>query len=254
MHSIRGTVYDLHHTAGDPMGSSLRRDRSAVGAGGDVHAIDIEQPTVGEMIAELGRPRRYASGDLLFVEGDRSHNVYATIEGRVRIFLTTPSGQELLIGIKTPGDEFGELSAIDGRPRSASAAALGSTVVAELAAERFMQLLLDEPHLSVSVCQCLSAELRRANDRLVTRNADSAVVRTGRMLVELVSMKMRHAGSADTYELSITQSDLAGWIGATRESTARALAGFRRAGLVRTGRGCITVLDVTGLDDLVAST
>jgi CRP-like cAMP-binding protein len=216
-----------------------------------VHAI--EQSTVGEMIADLGQRHTYAPGDLLFVEGDHSHNVYATVEGRVRIFLTTPSGQELLIGIKTPGEEFGELSAIDGRPRSASAAALDRTVVAELGAERFMQLLRDESQLSVSVCQCLSAELRRANARLVTRNSDSAVVRTGRMLVELASLKMRHGGSAPTYDLSITQSDLAGWIGATRESTARALARFRRAGLVRTHRGCITVLDVTGLNELVAT-
>ena len=214
----------------------------------------VERSTVGEVIADLGQRRTYAPGALLFVEGDHSHSVFACIEGRVRLFLTMPSGRELLIGIKTPGDEFGELSALDGRPRSASAAALEPTVVAQLRSDRFMELLLREPHLSVSVCQSLSAELRRANDRLVTRNSDSAVVRTGRMLVELASMRMRHAGPAVSYELSITQSDLAGWIGATRESTARALARFRRAGLVRTGRGCITVLDVIGLNDLVTAT
>lgn len=213
----------------------------------------VEQSTVADVIAGLGRRRTYAPGDLLFVEGDHSHNVYACVEGRVRIFLTTPSGRELLIGIKTPGEEFGELSALDGRPRSASAAALEPTVVAELRSDRFVQLLLDEPQLSVSVCQSLSAELRRANDRLVTRNTDSAAVRTGRMLIELASMKMRHTGPARSYDLSITQNDLAGWIGATRESTARALAGFRRAGLVQTSRGCITVLDVIGLDELVAA-
>jgi CRP/FNR family cyclic AMP-dependent transcriptional regulator len=116
-----------------------------------------------------------------------------------------------------------------------------------------MELLRNEPQLSIAVCQSLSAELRRANDRLVTRNSDSAVVRTGRMLVELASMKMRHGGPAGSFDLALTQSDLAGWIGATRESTARALARFRRAGLVETGRGCITVLDVVGLNQLVAA-
>jgi CRP-like cAMP-binding protein len=73
------------------------------------------------------------------------------------------------------------------------------------------------------------------------------------MLVELASMKMRHGGSSATFELALTQNDLAGWIGATRESTARALALFRRAGLVETGRGCITVVDVVGLNQLVAA-
>lgn len=214
---------------------------------------DVLHASVGDAIADLGQRRTHAPGELLFVEGDHSHSVYVCLEGRVRIFLTMPSGRELLVGIKTPGDEFGELSALDGRPRSASAAAIDPTVVAEIRADRFMGLLRAEPHLSIAVCQSLSAELRRANDRLVTRNSDSAVVRTGRMLVELASMKMRHSGPSGTFELALTQNDLAGWIGATRESTARALARFRRAGLVETGRGCITVLDVVGLNQLVAT-
>jgi CRP-like cAMP-binding protein len=152
-----------------------------------------------------------------------------------------------------PGDEFGELSALDGRPRSASAAAIGPTVVAELRSDRFLEVLTDEPHLFVAVCQNLSAQLRRANDRLVARNTNSATVRTGRMLVELASLMMRHSGSSPSYEVPITQSDLADWIGATRESTARALAGFRRAGLVETCRGRIVVLDVLGLNAFVSA-
>lgn len=211
------------------------------------------QSTVGDVIAENGRRRVFAPGDLLFVEGDRSHNVYVCLEGRVRVFLTMPSGRELLVGIKMPGDEFGELSALDGRPRSASAAAIERTTVAELTAPRFLDALIEEPHLSVAVCQNLSALLRRANDRLVARNSNSATVRTGRMLVELASLMMRHSGSSASYELPITQSDLADWIGTTRESTARALSGFRRAGLVETCRGRIVVLDVLGLHDLVSA-
>jgi CRP-like cAMP-binding protein len=214
---------------------------------------DVQYASIGDAIADLGQRRTCAPGELLFVEGDHSHCVYLCIEGRVRLFLTMPSGRELLIGIKSPGDEFGELSALDGRPRSASAAALEPTLVAEIRADRFMELLRNQPQLSIAVCRTLSAELRRANDRLVTRNSDSAVVRTGRMLVELSSMKMRHGGPSGTFELALTQSDLACWIGATRESTARALARFRRAGLVETGRGCIIVLDVVGLSRLVAA-
>ena len=213
----------------------------------------VEFSTIGDAITDLGRRRSYAPGDVLFVEGDDSHSVYVCLEGRVRIFLTTRSGRELLVGIKSPGDDFGELSALDGRPRSASAAAIDRTVVAVLPAALYMELLLRAPHLSVSVCRSLSAELRRSNDRLVTRNSNSATVRTGRMLVELTSMMMRHGGESETYELPLTQSDLAGWIGATRESTARALARFRRAGLVRTGRGQIVVLDVLGLNEFVSA-
>ncbi len=214
----------------------------------------VGHATIGSAIIDLGRCRAYAPGELLFVEGDRSHSVFACVEGRVRIFLTTPSGRELLVGVKGAGDEFGELSALDGRPRSASAAAIDHATVAVLPRARYMDLLLEAPHLSVSVCRSLSADLRRANDRLVTWTSNSATVRTGQMLVELASLVMRHGDAdADTYELPLTQSDLAGWIGATRESTARALARFREAGLVRTGRGRIVVLDVLGLNRFVAA-
>jgi CRP-like cAMP-binding protein len=213
----------------------------------------VEDTTVGEVIAEHGRLRSWAPGVLLFVEGDHSDAVHVCVRGRVRLFLTARSGRELLIGMKSPGEEFGELSALDGRPRSASAVAVGPAVVAELAADRFVELLAGQPGLWASVCRTLSAELRLANDRLVARDSESALVRTGRMLVELASMRMRHHGADSTYELEITQSDLAGWIGATRESTARALARLRRAGLVRTGRGCIVVLDVVALSEAVAA-
>lgn len=211
-----------------------------------------EHPAVGAAIVEHGRLRHHAAGDLLFVEGDHSDAVYVCVSGQVRVFLTARSGRELLIGMKSPGDEFGELSALDGRPRSASAAAVGSTVVAELASARFVELLAGQPDLWASVCRSLSAQLRRANDRLVTRDSESALVRTGRMLVELASMKMRHDRGDSAHELAVTQSDLAGWIGATRESTARALAHLRSAGLIRTRRGCIIVLDVVALSEAVA--
>lgn len=213
----------------------------------------LEQATIGATIAAHGRLRTYGAGELLFVEGDHSDHVYVCVDGRVRIFLTMPSGRELLVGIKAPGEEFGELSALDGRPRSASAAAVDDSVVAQLPSSRFMELLLDDSHLSVAVCQNLSAELRRANHRLVIRNSNSATVRTARMLVELSSLLMRHAGEATSYEVPITQTELAGWIGATRESTARALARFRRSGLVRTARGRIVVLDVVGLNEVASA-
>ena len=57
---------------------------------------DVQYASVGDAIADLGQRRSYAPGELLFVEGDHSHCVYVCVEGRVRLFLTMPSGRELL--------------------------------------------------------------------------------------------------------------------------------------------------------------
>jgi len=214
-----------------------------------------ETLTLGAAIAAHGRRRTYDAGQMVFAEGDRSDSVYVCTGGRLRVFVTTPSGQELLLGIKVPGDEFGELSALDGRPRSAGVTALEPSEVVELRRRRFVELLEAHPGFSVEICQNLSAQLRLSNDRLVSRTADSATVRTGRLLVELASLVMRHGGDDGGGGLAvpITQHDLADWVGATRECVARALGGFRRAGLVETGRGRIVVLDVAGLDRRLAT-
>jgi CRP/FNR family cyclic AMP-dependent transcriptional regulator len=213
----------------------------------------VVNPTVGSVIASHGTRCFSAAGEALFLEGDHSHTVYVCDSGRIRIFLTTPSGRELLLGIKRPGEEFGELSALDGRPRSASAVAIEPSFVFKVPGEEFAELLAESADLSVAVLHLMSANLRRANDRLVARNSDSATVRTGNMLVELASLMIKAGGCADRCELPITQADLADWIGATRESTARALAGFRKAGLVETHRGRIVICDVLGLDATIAA-
>src|SRR6056297_3546315 len=216
-----------------------------------------ETLTLGAAIAAHGRRRTYDAGQMVFAEGDRSDSGYVCTGGRLRVFVTTPSGQELLLGIKVPGDEFGELSALDGRPRSAGVTALEPSDVVELRRRRFVELLEAHPGFSVEICQNLSAQLRLSNDRLVSRTADSATVRTGRLLVELASLVMRHGGGTDGRHdglaVPITQHDLADWVGATRECVARALGGFRREGLVETGRGRIVVLDVAGLDRRLAT-
>ncbi len=87
---------------------------------------------------------------------------------------------------------------------------------------------------------------------LSARTNDSAAVRTGRTILELAEVMASPVPSA-TVELPITQADLADRIGATRESTARAIGEFRRAGVLETGRGRIVVLDMDGLADLVRS-
>lgn len=209
--------------------------------------------TVGDFIRARGHAAALEPGQPLFFEGDHSQSVYVCVAGRIRIFVTLPSGRELVMGIKEPGEEFGELSAIDRQPRAASAVAVEPSVVAHLPGERFLAELEHEPELAVAVLRSLTDELRRTNARLRARTGESAFVRTGHMLVELSALKLRHGKRSHPVELPITQSDIAEWIGATRESTARALAELRRAGVIETGRGRIVVHDVHRLAHLADS-
>lgn len=207
--------------------------------------------TLGELIAARGTKVRLSAGEPLFHEGDPSTSVYACSYGRIKVFVTTPAARDLLLGIKTPVQGFGELSAIDGRPRSASAVATELSVVAQLPAEDFMDSLRTAPELAVVVLRELSDQLRRANARVASRDAQSTTVRTGELLVELGAKFRRHAPATDAIELSITQDELAAWIGATREATARSLATFRRAGAISTGRHRIVLHGLDAVSDVL---
>jgi CRP-like cAMP-binding protein len=206
---------------------------------------------LGAFLVAEGRQVRLAAGEYLFHEGDRSLSVYACVEGRVKISLTLPSGRELLLGMKFPGQEFGELSAIDERPRSAAASVAEPSIVATMSGPEFLARLQEHPTLALSVLRNLALQLRRANARLSAHNGDRILVRVGSRLLELTDLYRRHAGAGDRVDLPITQTDLANWIGTSRESTSRALADLRRQGVVQTGRSRITVLDVSALEGAV---
>ena len=200
---------------------------------------------LGELVLAYGHRVDLAAGAVLFREGDPSACVYACVNGRVRLTIATPGGTDLLLGIKMPCQAFGELSAIDGRGRSATATAMERCRVAVLSREQFLIALDGSPSLAVGVLRELSEHLRLANLRTSSRSGDTTAVRVARRLVELAAQFTRHGSPGAMVVLPITQADLAAWVGATRESTARALAEFRRAGYVSTGRGSITVVDAS---------
>ncbi len=213
-------------------------------------AHGIAAATVGEFIAEHGRRAALRAHEPLFFEGDRSVSVYACVEGSVRLFVTAHGGREVVLGFKGAGEHFGELSAITGRPRASTAVAVVDAVVAHLPGERFLEQLEHVPLLAMAAIRGLADQLREANSRILARSSETVTSRTGHKLAELASLRGRHGpdvSSSDRLRLDINQHDLADWIGASREAVSRALAEFRRAGVVDTGRGHVDVIDVNAL-------
>ncbi len=207
---------------------------------------------LGELVVGRGTRMTLRAGQVLFAEGDPSTCVYCCISGRVKVFVTTPTGRDLLLGLKGPGQAFGELSAIDLRPRSAAASAIERSVVAQLSADEFLDSLHAQPGLAVLVLRDLADQLRRANARVIARDSESTSVRTANLLLELGEKFQRHSPGPGDIVLPIGQDELASWIGATREATARSLATFRRAGAISTGRQRIVLHGLGPLAALIA--
>jgi CRP/FNR family transcriptional regulator, cyclic AMP receptor protein len=206
-----------------------------------------EAQTLGAFIAARGRKVRVRSGEVLFREGDVSSAVYAVISGRINLFITTPTGRELILGFKVPVQGFGELSAIDAGPRSASAVAMESTLIAQMTGDEFLDELQHVPVLSLVVLRELAEQLRALNTRISARTSDHTPQRVGQLLIELGVKFRRHSPTAGRVVIPVSQEEVAAWVGSTREATSRALALFRTAGAVETGRNRIVIADGNAL-------
>ena len=114
--------------------------------------------SLGELIARTGRRLTLDPGQVLFREGDVSTAAYAVLNGRVKLFVTTPCGRELVLGVKAPTQAFGELSAIGARPRSASAIATERSVVAVVQGDAYLEILQTAPELAMSVMGATGSE------------------------------------------------------------------------------------------------
>jgi CRP/FNR family transcriptional regulator, cyclic AMP receptor protein len=188
----------------------------------------------------------------VFHEGDPSTSVFACVEGSVNLTSVTPSGRTVVLGVRTPVHVFGELSALDGAARSATATATTASTVASMTSDAFLDALHEAPALSLVVLRSLSDSLRTGNRRVSSHINDSVLVRVGQRLLDewtahahLASKQSLATGTgpASAFTLTMGQDEFAGWLGVTREAVARALATLRRANAIETSRGRIVVLD-----------
>lgn len=210
-------------------------------------ATELLGPPEWHTLEQQGRPRSYARGQVLFFEGDPGGSVTALRSGRAKVSVQTLPGRELLLAVKGPGELLGEMSALDGRPRSATATAMEAVEALVVPASVFHEFLKDHPRIALRLLRTLASELRETDELLADRDAGDTISRTARRLVHLAGRYGKHNEGSTHVGISLTHDELASWIGVSRESTSRALSQLRVAGYITTGRRSITVVDLAGL-------
>ena len=190
-----------------------------------------------------GRPCTYRRNARVFCEGDRSDFVVVIVEGRAKVLVTTREGGESVLGVRGPGSLVGELAAFDGGPRVATAVALEPLTVRLLTADEFRAFVARQPGAGVELIRMLIGRLREADHRRAEFGTYDTLPRVTRLLGDLVADDGA-SGRPGPHEVRLTQDEIAGLVGASRESVAHALATLRARGLVTTGRGTVTVVDL----------
>jgi CRP/FNR family transcriptional regulator, cyclic AMP receptor protein len=200
-----------------------------------------------EDLAARGRTRAYARGTRLFRAGAASDSIVVVLSGRVKVASPAGGDREAVLAFRGPGDLLGELSALDGLPRSATVSAVEPVEALVVEARRFRAFLEQHPRLALLLLATLSRRLRDADRKRVEFAAHDSVGRVAARLVELAREHGEAGGAGVQITLPISQDELAGWTGSSREAVAKALHTLRSLGWVRTGRRRITVVDLEAL-------
>ncbi|WP_433348782.1 Crp/Fnr family transcriptional regulator [Micromonospora sp. CA-111912] len=210
----------------------------------------VASATRRELLA-LGITRTVSAGRRLLTEGARDTHVEVIRRGFVKVTAAV-DGTERLLAIRLPGDLVGELAAITGHGRTATATACGDVVSTVIRQADFLAYLGGHPTVAAQVTATVGERLRWANTRRVDFAAYPVHVRLARVLADIAA----HCGRTDDDELVIgvelSHTELATLVGAATDTTQRALRTLRAKRLIRTGYRRIAVLDLTALRALAA--
>ena len=185
----------------------------------------------------------------MFMEGDRGESVIVVRSGRVKVFATSEDGHDTLLAVRGPGDVLGEFSAIDDGLRSASGTALEPVEAQVITASDFRGFLAATPGAAFALLASVVARIRMSDRLRVELGARDTMGRVAARLLALAESTGVEEDGAVRIGLPLTQDDLAGWVVASRESVARALASMRKRGIIATARREIRVLDLAALRD-----
>jgi CRP/FNR family transcriptional regulator, cyclic AMP receptor protein len=205
-----------------------------------------EGSLLGEALRRDGHLVRFRRGQALFTQGDRAERVFVIERGWVIISCVAPGAREIVLGLRGPGDVIGELSSLDGEPRSATALAVGE-VAAIVAPASVLTRALRDADIANELIRVLAVRLRDADRKRLEFASLDTLGRVAWRLLELGEQFGEAGADGITVELPLSQEQLASWCGASREATVKALAALRTLGCVTTGRRTLHILDVEAL-------
>jgi CRP/FNR family cyclic AMP-dependent transcriptional regulator len=211
---------------------------------------DLE-PEELESFSQVAVPRFFPAGTRVFHEGDRSDACYIVSSGSFRVTREHSDGRAITLATLGPGEVFGELAMLDHDVRSASAEALDDAELLALPASEVRALLARHPEISVKLVAALVQRLRAANERLSRQSFQTVPSRVAGVLLQLAEEESPGAGERGRVTIRMNQADLAQLAGTSRESVSRFLADLERAGIVKPGRGRVTVLEPSKLRNYI---
>src|SRR6266513_4835123 len=200
----------------------------------------LEDEDIRELMS-VAKRRTFRSGEVIFHREDPGQVLYVIKEGKVKISLISPDGQEISLVVFGKGECFGEFAILDGLPRSADAIALERVEFYTLQRSDFHKTIMKNPKIAIQVMEVLSKRLRTTDQMIEDLIFLDVYGRVAKKLLDLADTHGSKVGNGIRIDVRLTQQELASMVGASRESVNKVMGYFTDKDFISTDKHRITL-------------
>ncbi|GIX47945.1 MAG: Crp/Fnr family transcriptional regulator [Candidatus Tectimicrobiota bacterium] len=201
-----------------------------------------------QQLAVVMREHHYRKHATIFHIGDPGNALFILKSGLVKVTIEDRHGREMILRMLYPMDFFGEMSLIDGMPRSATIVAQEPSTALILYRDHFLHIIDKSPRILLHIAAVLSRRLRKVNELIYSLAFSDVYGKVARVLLTLAAEKGRATEEGTVIDMRLTQQELAELAGMSRETMTRTLRDFQQAGCLRVESGIITILEIEMLE------
>jgi CRP-like cAMP-binding protein len=204
-------------------------------------------PSERDDLESYGRTRTLRKGAVLFHEGDDAHDVVVLLSGQVKVARGAVNGRDVILRVFDTGEVLGELSAVDGAPRSATAIALTGVDALIVPMSAFNAFLERQPRVANELLRTVVERLRDSSQRQLEFGTADALTRLCRCLVDMADRYGVDDSTGRSVRLPLAQHELAALAGLSREAVVKGLQSLRALGWIHATGRSINLIDEESL-------
>jgi CRP/FNR family transcriptional regulator, nitrogen oxide reductase regulator len=206
-------------------------------------------PALRARVSELARLKSYAGHELIFSEGDPSDAFMVIVEGRVKVFKSTPAGKEIILEIFGAGDPLGAVAVYEGVPFMASAQTIEPSQVLRIDKAPFFRLLEHDPQFVRGLLSGLTLRLAELTRRLADLSGARVEVRFARLFLKLCDQIGRQERGGIFVPMPLSRQELADLTGTTIETAIRTMSRWQKEDVLHTEKDGFVVLSRETLEE-----
>ena len=209
--------------------------------------------TEQDALTAVGRTSVLPPKATMCVEGEPATHLFVLLVGWVKVLSVTRDGQEVVLALRGPGDIIGELAGEATGYRTTTVRTIDIVQSLIIAHETFSAFLDAHPNADRAYRKAVTMRWHQTAEALLHRSTADGAQRVAKLLIDLATRRGVIRSNAVDIEMPITQDELASLAGVSRATMTRALNQWRRRGIIRTGKGHITITNMNALRNLAAN-